>query len=69
MIKAKGSGGYRELYRLVTLAQNSVAADGDNTVPPTASRQLRRYQSNAAEETENCKPDTERNDTFAAVQK
>ena len=33
LLNAKGSEAYRELYRLVTLAQSSVDADGDDAVP------------------------------------
>ena len=42
MLKAKGFDTYREVYRLVTLAHNSVAIDQEG-VPGAGARQLRRY--------------------------
>ena len=45
LLKAKGFDSYREVYRLISLAQSSVDLAPDAGAPKTASKQLRRYQS------------------------
>ena len=67
--KAKGFDTYRELYRLITLAQSSVDLEGDDEVPKTATRQLRRYRSDPQGDEDDHAPDTERQEAYAAVQR
>ncbi len=69
MLKAKGFESYREVYRLVTLAQSSVDLACDDGVPQTAARQLRRYRSDPEGDKDEGAPDTERQEAFAAIQR
>ena len=66
LLKAKGFESYREVYRLITL---SVDCNCDDGAPQTASRQLRRYQSDPDGDNDAGAPDTERQEAFASIQK
>ena len=64
MLKAAGFDTYREIYRLITVAQNAVDI-GDGGLPGVGARQLRRYASEEDACEDQAKKD--RQDAFAAI--
>ena len=64
LLKANGFEKYRELHRLVTVAQSNV--DG---VPDTGARQLRRYKSDEQGAADEKEAEAERKEAFVAIQR
>ena len=67
LLKAKGFEKYRELYRLVTVAQSNVDLHSSG-VPESGARQLRRYASESEPGDEE-QAEAERKDAFEAIHK
>ena len=67
LLKAKGFDKYRELYRLVTVAQSNVDLHSSG-VPDSGARQLRRYASESQGGDEE-QAEAERRDAFEAIHK
>ena len=68
LLKANGFEKYRELYRLVTVAQSNVDLQS-NGVPDTGARQLRRYKSDEQGAADEKEAEAERKEAFEAIHK
>ena len=68
LLKANGFEKYRELYRLVTVAQSNVDLQSSG-VPDTGARQLRRYKSDEQGAADEKEAEAERKEAFVAIQR